>query len=215
MRSYQIAPLLFLAACQSSSSTPAEPPASKDQPALAPQTAAPHASPKAESPGAAPAERAGELAWKAPAPFVARAPKSSMRAAEYGLEGEARAELSVFYFGPDQGGSVDANLQRWLGQFKQPDGSDSAAKAKREELNVQGMAVTTIEVTGTYSGGMGTPGMGAPTAGPDFMLLGAIASGPKGPVFFKLVGPEAALEKARPQFRGLLESLHVEPAAAH
>jgi hypothetical protein len=128
-----------------------------------------------------------------------------MRAAEYGLENEPRAELSVFYFGADQGGTVEANVQRWLGQLAQPDGSDSAGKAKREELRVRGMAVTLIEVTGNYSGGMGAPGL------TDARLLGAIASGPKGPVFFKLVGPAPALEAARPSFRALLESLTVDP----
>lgn len=38
-------------------------------------------------------------------------------------------------------------------------------------------------------------------------VLGAIAEGPDGKVFFKLTGPEAALDGAEPAFRALLDSL--------
>lgn len=135
-----------------------------------------------------------------------------MRSAEYGLEGEARAELAVFYFGPDSGGMVEPNITRWLGQLKQPDGSDTAQKSKRSEIKAGDIPVTLVEATGTYSGGMGMPGAPAPAEQPDSMLLGAIASGPKGAVFFKMVGPRAALEKAQPAFVALVSSIKAEPA---
>jgi hypothetical protein len=159
-------------------------------------------------------QSAGGLRWEAPPPFVARERKTTMRAAEYGIEGEPRAELSVFYFGPDQGGTVEANVSRWLKQFTQRDGSDTATKSKREELKVGELSVAIVEATGDYAGGMGMPGMPAPTPLPDAMLLGAIASGPKGPVFFKLVGPAPAVSAARGAFRGLLESLRPSDAPA-
>jgi hypothetical protein len=152
---------------------------------------------------------AGGLSWEANKPLLARTPKSSMRAAEYGVEGDSQAELSVFYFGPGQGGEVDANITRWLGQITQPDGSDTAQKQKRSEATSSGIAVTMVEAQGIYGGGMGMPG--APAAEPitDAILLGAIASGPQGPVFFKLVGPGAAIERARPAFKALIDSLRV------
>jgi hypothetical protein len=213
MRLTVLATLLSItSACSGSAEAPAaapsavpvhpETPSSPSAPAVAPGL------PKA----AAGAEAAGGLVWEGKAPLVKRAPKTSMRAAEYGLEGEPQAELGVFYFGPDQGGSVDANLTRWLGQFSQPDGSDTAAKAVRDQVAFGGVPVTTIEATGTFSGGMAMPGAPAPGPIADAMLLGAIASGPKGPVFFKLTGPRAAIEKSREGFRNLLESLRVDPA---
>jgi len=146
---------------------------------------------------------AGGLTWSAPGPLQRRAPKSSMRAAEYGVEGDPQAELSVFYFGPGQGGAVDANITRWLGQLTQPDGSDTAKRAKRADKKVRGIAVTTVEATGGYSGGMGG---GAPIE--RATLLGAIATGSEGPVFFKLVGSAAVIAKARPSFEALVASLH-------
>jgi hypothetical protein len=146
---------------------------------------------------------AGGLTWSAPAPLQRRAPKSTMRAAEYGVEGDPQAELSVFYFGPGQGGAVDANITRWLGQLTQPDGSDTTKRAKRADKKVHGIAVTTVEATGGYSGGMGG---GAPIE--HATLLGAIATGSEGPVFFKLVGSSAVIAKARPSFEALVASLH-------
>lgn len=178
----------------------------------------PHAAPSPHGNAAAPSEKsapsgpasAGGLTWEAPAPFERRAPKSSMRAAEYGLAGEPSAELGVFYFGADQGGSIEANMTRWVGQFSQADGS--ATKPVRSERKVHGIEVALIEARGAYSGGMAMPGAPAPAAISDAMLLGAIAKGPGGAVFFKLVGPRAALESARGAFDALVGSLQSSEA---
>jgi len=156
---------------------------------------------------------AGGLTWEAPAPLTRRAPKSSMRVAEYGLEGSPESELTVFYFGADQGGSIDANMSRWIGQFTQADGSET--KAKRSEKKVKDIDVSLVEATGIFSGGMAMPGAPAPANQPDAMLLGAIAKGPQGAVFFKLVGPREKLEAARPAFDGLVKSLKPADGAAH
>jgi hypothetical protein len=155
--------------------------------------------------------QAGGLTWTGEAPLVQRAPKSQMRAAEYGLANDPEAELTVFYFGEGQGGAVDANIARWLGQLSQADGSDTAQKAKRSERTVNAVTVNLIEATGNYAGGMAMPGAPAPAPIPDAMLLGAIANGPKGPVFFKLVGKRASVEAARAAFDGLVASIKPAP----
>jgi hypothetical protein len=152
---------------------------------------------------------AGGLTWTARKPFVSRTPKSSMRAAEYAVEGDEAAELAVFYFGADQGGPVEANISRWVAQFTQADGSET--KPKRSERSVRGNAVALVEAHGTYSGGMAMPGMPPKAAQTDAALLGAIAKGPAGSVFFKLVGPRESVERARPAFDALVESLQVAP----
>jgi hypothetical protein len=163
---------------------------------------------KTGAPAAGGDAQAGGLHWDAAPPFVRRPAKSTMRAAEYGVSGDEHAELAVFYFGPDQGGSVDANVTRWLAQFTQADGSDTNAKAKRQTRDIGGVPVTFVEVTGAYSGGMGMPGAPPPTPQADGMLLGAIAAGPAGPVFFKFTGPRAIVEQSRAGFEKLVGSLH-------
>jgi hypothetical protein len=211
MTSTRIAVLLLLA-CACNRGSEAVEQSSAPAPAAAPAPVDPHAMPpghpdvKAAPAPSGPASAAG-LTWEHATPLVRRAPKSSMRVAEYGLEGDAVSELSVFYFGPDQGGSVDANVTRWLGQLEQPDGSDTSAKAKRSTREVAGVAVTEVEATGAYSGGMAMPGSPAPQPIAEAILLGAIAQGPSGPVFFKLVAPAGRADAARASFAQLIGSI--------
>src|SRR5205085_10815152 len=100
-----------------------------------------------------------------------------------------------------QGGSVDANVQRWLSQIAPEKGSKAEEPKKR---TVNGLAVTTVAASGTYASGM--PG-GPTTAKPGSMLLGAIAEGPEGALFFKLTGPKKSVAAARPAFDALVASL--------
>ncbi|MCA9602542.1 MAG: hypothetical protein KC417_10975, partial [Myxococcales bacterium] len=154
---------------------------------------------------------AGGLGWKAPAVFTWKVPESRMRAAEYTVSAGAGepASLAVFYFGPGQGGDAKSNIDRWAGQFK--DDAGNPAKAKTQTSKVNGMASTVVDVSGTYASGM--PAMG-PHGGGDTgpkvnqRMLGAIVEGPNGPVFFKFVGPKAAVDSAESGFHELVESVH-------
>src|SRR5688572_20375097 len=115
MRTLSLAAAVLALACNKSgapseSTPPAAPAAPAPTAPAAPTPAAPAAAPAAAAPSDAPT--AGGLTWAAPSPFAQRAPKSSMRVAEYGIEGDASSELGVFYFGADQGGSIDANMSR-------------------------------------------------------------------------------------------------------
>jgi hypothetical protein len=152
---------------------------------------------------------AGGLSWRAPRPLISRPPKSPMRAAEYGVEGDDASELVVSYFGADQGGPIEANITRWITQFSAPDGS--AIQPQRSERTVRGNRISLVEVRGTYSGGMAMPGAPPKAAQTNAVLLGAIVTGPSGTVFFKLVGPRAGVDLARPAFDALLESLSKVP----
>jgi hypothetical protein len=131
-----------------------------------------------------------------------------MRAAEYGVQGDETAELTVFFFGAGQGGDIDQNIARWYGQLSQADGSDTGQHAKRRELKVNGIDVTRVEASGRYAGGMAMPGAPPPIPIEDATLLGAIARGPQGSVFFKLIGTRAGVERARAAFDALITSLH-------
>lgn len=85
-----------------------------------------------------PMKQSAELHFKAQADWVAEKPSSNMRLAQYKLpkaEGDTEdASLVLYFFGSNQGGSVQANLERWISQIEQPDGSSSKDKAKSETL---------------------------------------------------------------------------------
>jgi hypothetical protein len=168
-----------------------------------PPSPAPQAQPAPQG-----APEAGGLTWTAPAGWESQGARP-MRAATYRIapaKGDTEpAELAVFYFGEGQGGAVDANVKRWLGQFQKADGSpvtDKDARTKKETVN--GLPVTTVDVKGTYTGG--GPMMGPSAPRPGYRLLGAIVEGPQGPLFFKLTGPERTVASAEKGFRKLLES---------
>ncbi len=69
------------------------------------------------------AESAAGLRWTAPAGWKTESAQP-MRAATYTVDpapgDKARAECGVYFFGAGQGGTVDANLERWKGQFQSP-----------------------------------------------------------------------------------------------
>jgi hypothetical protein len=81
-----------------------------------------------------------------------------MRAATYTIPpvagDTASVECVVYFFGAGQGGSIEANLDRWHGQMLAPGGKPADAKIAKRMIH--GLTVTTIDGTGTLSGGTAT-----------------------------------------------------------
>ena len=155
------------------------------------------------------AAEAGGVRFDDPSGWTS-APKP-MRTANYVIPaaaGDQRdGEMAVFYFGPGQGGGVDANVRRWLGQFVQPDGSPvTPDSAERSETQVSGMQVTLLDVSGTY---LFKPFPMAPRATPleGYRMLAAIVQGPDAPIFFKLTAPAKTAAGAEAEFRRIIQSL--------
>ena len=139
--------------------------------------------------------------WTMPARWKEGPPKQ-MRAATYLIpaasgDGEG-AECAVFM---NIGGGVQANIDRWVGQFEKTDGPPAQ---KRETIN--GLTVTTVDVSGTFKGGGQMMGQSsAPKS--SYRLLGAIAEAQEGEVFFKLTGPAKTVAAAQDEFKAMLKSL--------
>lgn len=154
------------------------------------------------------AESAAGVKWTAPTGWKIEAGTRPMRAATYTIPAASgdtdNAECAVYFFGEGQGGSIDANLERWKNQFHGPDGKPAVSKiAKR---SIHGLAVTTIDVAGRYSG-MGGPMSADKPVKPAYRMLGAIVEGPGGNVFFKFTGPMKTIAANQPKFELLLGSI--------
>ena len=167
--------------------------------------AAPESVPEQGAP--VPQIEAGEAAsvgvdWDVPARWTNRG-ATQMRLATYDVPaaggGEA-GECAVFYFGPSQGGDVESNFDRWIGQF------ENHGKIARAAETHGGMAVKRVEVEGTYLAPSG-PMMESSGSKRDWMLKGAIVEGPNGNIFFKFTGPKTTLEASAREFDGMLASL--------
>jgi hypothetical protein len=150
------------------------------------------------------------LQWTAP-PEWKNQGTAPMRAATYAVPlapgDRGPAECVVYFFGQGQGGPVDANMERWNGQFQTPSGKTAAAHIGKRV--VHGLPVTTIDVSGTYSGMAGPQATPAPAAG--YRLLGAIIENPGGNIFLKFTGPARTIAANQARFEKLLDSFEKQP----
>jgi hypothetical protein len=155
------------------------------------------------APAGSPASAARELVWTDPAGWQKTASPSAMRKATYKVppapKDTEEGEMAVFYF-RGEGGSTEANIQRWLNQF--PDAKPDSVKRTRREVN--GLSQTIVEVEGTYSSGM--PG-GPATPKSGYRMIAAVVETGSGPYFFKLTGPKKTVESARGAFMTLLDTV--------
>jgi hypothetical protein len=170
---------------------------------------------RAESPPApttaqpAPTAKVQLLRLEGPIPesWIAQAPSSSMRLAQYEVPGSAGAEPGEFvayFFGAGQGGSAEANIERWTSQFSKPEGGP--VEPKLSKFEVEGMQVTSVELQGSYARGVGMGPEGA--AKPDQTLLAAIVGSPEGNLYLQLYGPTKTVSEWRGAFEQLLRGLH-------
>lgn len=148
----------------------------------------------------APAASSVGLAYELPKSWQTQQPGSSMRFVQAAIPGsDGAGEMAGFYFGPGQGGGLEANIDRWLAQI------GATQPERRESFDAAGLKITWIEAKGTLQ--PSNMGMGPTTAQPNSILLGGVVEGPGGPWFFKATGPAATLEAARADFIAMLKGV--------
>lgn len=108
------------------------------------------------------------------------------------------------------GGSVDMNVKRWYGQFKQPDGSSTEKVAKLTDKKVGELQVKIVDIPGNFAESIGPPIRQKTVDRIDYRMLGAIVQSKqlKGRMyFFKLYGPKKTMAAAEKPFMAMIESL--------
>lgn len=145
------------------------------------------------------------LQWSAP-PEWKDAGSAPMRAVTYKVPlaagDQGAPECVVYFFGQGQGGPVQANIERWNGQLLTPDGKTAPAQINKRVIH--GLPVTTIDVSGAYTGMAGPEAQSA--AVPGYRLLGAIIENPGGNIFLKFTGPARTVNANAAIFEKLLAS---------
>jgi len=153
------------------------------------------------------------LTFTAPSDWKSVATSSSMRVAQYTVPraagDTADAELVVYYFG-GSGGTVEANIERWVAQMQQPDGRPSSTVMKRQSRTVGGLKVTLVDVPGTYIAEV-TPGSSQRHNSPNFHLRAAVIETSNGPYFIKLTGPAKTIGASEKAFESFLASVKFTP----
>ncbi|MEO8358752.1 MAG: hypothetical protein ABI672_01880 [Vicinamibacteria bacterium] len=153
------------------------------------------------------------LKYDAPAGWTSKTPSSAMRLADFVLpkvDGDSEdATLTIYHFGAQAGGGVQANLDRWVGQMTQTDGKASKDVAKTSTMKVKDLALTVVDLSGTYIAEK-TPGSAERYNKPDFKLIAAVVEGSGGPYYVKVVGPAKTVAKWDASIQAFLKSLRVD-----
>lgn len=194
---------LALAGCRKAHVAVYEIPKEHDDVPMAAMTNAPHPGMGAGDMASTAVQQAsGEgLAWTAPADWRAKS-GSSIRKGSYavGPDGGAVADCSITAFPGDVGGDL-ANVNRWLAQLQQPPIDAAALGNMITALNVNGLEVRLVELTG-----------GAP--GDPQRMLSAIVPFEGATWFFKLTGPDETVKAEKQAFLTLVRSIHSSGPAA-
>jgi len=147
-----------------------------------------------------------ELTVPVPKEWEKETPSSSMRLAQWTIPGPGGdAELVVFRF-PGGAGGVQANVDRWKGQFQPPEGKTIDDVTTVEEMKAGDLEVTLVDVQGRYVAAM-QPGAEAKHDAPDYRMLAAIIQGSGDPFFLKATGPAKTLEVWREPYEAMLKAI--------
>jgi hypothetical protein len=145
----------------------------------------------------------GGLELTAPESWVRQPPRSQFVTAEFSLpraegdESDGRLTVSV------AGGSIDANLERWRGQFEGDLTRDVA-----EDLEIAGLTVRLLDCAGTFND---QPGPFAPGVQRDgYRMIGAVIPTEGQLTFVKAYGPEKTIAQYEESIRTFLQSLKVK-----
>ncbi len=142
--------------------------------------------------------KAGALSLEVPTTWVYSQPTSPFRVAQFAIPGvkeDESAELVVFFF-KGGGGTVEANLDRWVRQFE--------ANGRQSRLTTgkcrQG-SFFLADVTGTYNKPIGPPIRRQTRRTPGSKMLAAIVQTNMGNYFLKLTGPQKTTAAVAASFR--------------
>lgn len=117
------------------------------------------------------------------------------------------AELVIFYFGAGQGGSTQANIERWKTLFEPPRGKSVEQVTRVRKFSAGNARLTTVDLHGTYLH-KARPVDPALTAErrPGHRMIGVVFESKNGPYFMRLVGPEKTVAHHHKRFDAWLRA---------
>lgn len=151
----------------------------------------------------------GKISLTAPQEWKKREPAFRIIEAEFvvpaqeGDENDGRLTITAAT------GGVESNIDRWVGQFTQPDGKNTRDVTKSEKITVGEQAVHLVDISGTYKDQRGP--MAPAVSRENYRMLAAIIPTKNaGQYFIKLYGPKNTIGANEQAFRKFIESLQVK-----
>lgn len=151
----------------------------------------------------------GKLLLKAPAAWNRKQPQTAIVEHEFAITAvendQADGRLTIMA----ASGGVQPNIDRWYGQFSQPDGGSTRQRAKVTRLKIAGHDVHLVDLAGTYKDQRGP--VGPATERPNYRMLAAIVTTRAGQDYFlKLYGPQRTIAANEKAFIGMVEGLEAK-----
>jgi hypothetical protein len=147
-----------------------------------------------------------EYTATAPRDWVPTPTSNTMRLAEFTIGDDVgeHGEVVAYFFGAGQGGSVEANTERWTAQFQDAEGGHPVPDTEQLDGGIFPTTIVTLE--GEYSR---TVGMGMPPANavPDQMLIAAVVETPRGNLYVQLHGPSDLVRSKRGEFLAFVRTI--------
>jgi len=142
--------------------------------------------------------RVGPLRFDRPESWQWVKPSGAFRTAQLEKKSPDGTPLVITFsrFPAGEGGSVQANIDRWISQFTQTTGTPEVIPHAGK-----GCPFTLVRILGTMKGGV--PG-GPPKELPEAMLRGAILEAEGELVMVKLAGPASAVHSGEKDFEALI-----------
>ncbi len=144
--------------------------------------------------------KAKDLSLTVPESWKQKTPGSSMRVAELEVpaaEGDKEAgDFVVFWFGEGGAGGVEANINRWIGQFE-----EEGRKVKIVSGESTAGKYTLVDLTGAYKKPIGPPIAGKSKRMADWRVINVFIETDAGPYFLKLDGPRKTVAAVESDFR--------------
>ena len=148
----------------------------------------------------------GKIKLTAPKEWQRKQPRTSIVEYEFAVpaaKGDATdGRLTVM----SAGGGIEANIDRWYGQFTQPDGGNTRERAKMKKQVIGGEEVHIVDLSGTYKDQAGP--LAPATERPKYRMLAAIipVKG-AGTYYLKFYGPERTVTEQAQAFLSMIEGL--------
>lgn len=148
----------------------------------------------------------GKLTLDAPKDWVRKQPRTRIVEHEFaapsGKEDLAEGRFTVMA----AGGGVEANIERWAGQFSPDEATPAKERVKVQKLKIAGQEVHFVDISGTFKDQAGP--FAPATSRPGYRLLGAIIVTEKlGLHFLKLTGPKETIAAQEKAFQDMLNTL--------
>ncbi len=153
----------------------------------------------------------GKLQLVAPADWERKEPANRIVEVELAAPAAEGDEQAARITIMGAGGSIEANIDRWITQFTQPDGSSTRDQTKIEKIKVADTEVHLVDIKGTYKDQAGGPFARQPATMRDgYRMLAAIIVTDYGRYYVKMYGPAKTIAENEKPFRAFIESLAIK-----